>query len=963
MAAHARRGVAAPVSLLLVHGPLSTDELWRPLTDLIADDPELRGRVAVSCFPYRPVTGRGRDSIDTAADRLAAHLWEGDTAGDTVVFVTHGQGGLVVQRFLSRVLLAGRRPPARISGVVMFACPNNGSRLVPHLWRRLWSRHSPQNRQVRMAPGPVRAAGRTVLDAVVERRERTTGPWRLPVFAYGGDADRVVRPREAVGRFTETGTVPGDHRTLVRPADRDAPAYRAVRDRLLTALEESAAAPGGAGTAADEGPVSVVPPYGRLEGRLRGAERYRVIAEILSPESSARVHVLAGAGGTGKSRTALEVAQRAHHLGRRVWWIANTQLTAGMREVANQLGAPGGQVEQAFRGGGSATDLVWRFLDDTPEPWLLVFDNAHDPERLGPLEGRLSDNTGWLRRPANPHGLVVVTSTDSRQDSWVPGTQVHLVRPLGADDGASLLRELAEGGGTVEQARALSTELGGLPVALRAAAAYIGTARGNAIALREPTIRDFDSYRAAVKRRFESPPGSGGGRRGESLGLEVMAEVCNLALNLLAEGDLAEAAPLLKTFACLSTAPIPYRLLMNSAVLRESPLFDGFPLARREAVLRGLARLCLVDATRQPEAEDAELGHVLSLSPVVHGLLRDDPDVTHRRNDYYGLTTRLLLDVTKDLPPDEPGSWPAWSVVAPHAIEVARTTLTADSRLDVQVLTDALQLARLTARYFIVFGLLRPARTLTHRIIAGCETFGFALEDPAILWIRHEAARVSLEAGELREAEAELRLVLAARQRVLGTEHEDTLASGHKLARALLEQGRFDEAMPLLNAIRQAEYRVRGAEHSDTITVRHSWARALWETGRPAEAEAEVRDIRAVSLRDWSPTKHETLRIRLTLTRFMLWTDRPDKAETEIESALNDAAGRPDSPATLTLRFARSLVWLWQERYDEAIGELGRLIDDRVRVLGSDNPETERTRAFLREIQEVNRERKVNPFG
>lgn len=951
MAALARRDEGASVRLVLVHGPRTAAELWQPLTDLVADDPELGARVRVSHLHYGAAPARGNGALDEAATQLATHLRDGDGSGDPVLLVTHGQGGLVVQRFLARALDVGwAGATTRVHGVVMFACPNHGSRLLPHLWRRLRSRRDNSYRQVRMAPGPVRAARRAVLRGLVERRDEAHAATRLPVFAYGGDADQAVPAAEATGPFASGGVLPGDHRSLVRPADRDAPVYRVVRDRLLAALPQS---PEEAhrGPAARDGRMSVAPPYGRMEGRLHGGDRQRVITAVLSEGADVRLHVLAGAGGTGKSRLALEIARRADRTGRRVWWIAATQVTAGMREVANQLGAPAGLVEQAFRGDGSATDLVWRFLDSTSRPWLLVIDDADDPERLGPLEGRLSDSTGWLRRPAAAHGLVVVTSTDNHPDNWVPGTRVHPVSPLNEEDGGSLLREFAPGGGTIAQARALSTQLGGLPLALRAAAAYVKATRSDAITLREPTIQDFDSYREALRARFHAPPGTGAGRRDDSLGLEAMTKVCDLALSRLAEEDLAEAAPLLKTFACLSTAPIPYRMLLNSSVLSGSPLFADFPLARREAVLRGLVRFGLVEITRRATAGEAPSDHSLALSPVVHGLLREDPDVRSRRSDYHGLITRLLLDVADPNDPDQPDSWPVWSAIAPHTIEAARTALTAGSGLADRVLLDALELARRTARYLIVFGLLRPARQLTRPIIVDCTGFGFVPNDREILRIRHEAGRICLEAGELAEAEAELRLVLAARERVLGPEHEDTLASAHKLARSLLEQARNDEAMSLLRSVVAAEQRVRGPEHSDTMTVRHSWARTMWAAGDRMEAERELRDVLAVSLRHWAPTRFETLRIRNTLARWLLYTDRPEEAEEVIESALRDAVGIPDSPAVLTLRDTRCRVRLDQGRYEESVTELGQLVDDRIRVLGPGSPETRRTQTFLNKIQ------------
>ena len=136
-----------------------------------------------------------------------------------------------------------------------------------------------------------------------------------------------------------------------------------------------------------------------------------------------------------------------------------------MREVANQLGAPESQVEQAWKGTGSGTDLVSRLLN-AAGPWLLILDNADDPQALGSVDGQVRDGTGWLRPPTTDKGMVIVTSRDRNEAVWGAWSTVHPVLPLDVDDGASMLMELTENkGGTLEQARNLAKALGGLPLA------------------------------------------------------------------------------------------------------------------------------------------------------------------------------------------------------------------------------------------------------------------------------------------------------------------------------------------------------------------------------------------------------------------------------------------------------------------------------------------------------------------
>ena len=310
------------------------------------------------------------------------------------------------------------------------------------------------------------------------------------------------------------------------------------------------------------------------------------------------------------------------------------------------------------------------------------------------------------------------------------------------------------------------------------------------------------------------------------------------------------------------------------------------------AALEGLADLGLVELSILEQVDNQDLSHVLSLHPVVHGILRGDPDVWSYRTDYYWLAIRLLLSALKGHDPDYPENWVIWNVVAPHSLKVSQDILLSPEPIaDRLVLIAALELAKLTARYLIVTGLLKPAEELVLPIISECRRFGFDEDDREILGLRHQKARIALERGDPIAAEEELRKVIGGRTRVLGERHPDTLASGHKLAKAILEQGRWAEAEPLLRSIVQAEQTVRGPEHPDTMVVRHSLARAILALGRAEEAEEMMHDILEVRYRLWSPTTPETLFARQTLARSLLEQGRADEAEAEVREALQSCPG------------------------------------------------------------------------
>ena len=568
-------------------GSSPSPTIWTNFCALIRKDPELEDFVTTSCFAYDSPYFRLRPDrriadVDDIADQLATFLENGRWNAASTVLVTHSQGGLIAQRFLIRTLHNHDGHKLRnLRQVVMYACPNRGAEFFLLTRRLARFMRSPQERQLRPYQKVLAETQRALQRLVLDATGNTDTQYHIPIAAYGGNADKIVPPHEARGIFPIHGVLPGDHFSIIRPADHEAESYRVLKNVLLAARSEQPQSSNGQGLVEDHHkPVSVMPPYAQRTKSIHG--RRQLIADVTTDHS--RVHVFAGPGGSGKSRLALEIAHQEKSR-RRVWWVQPSRINSGMREVAIQLGAPPTEIDQAWRDISSAANLLWSLLNASTIPWLLVIDNADEPQLLSVPDGTVSDGTGWVRRPVGRGGMLIVTSLDRSQATWGSRCRVHRIAPLSDDEGSYLLMDRAgPGAGSNEQARALSAELGGLPFALAAAGDYLRSVVNTKVFPGVEAIRDFESFRVAVKRRFESPAGAQDAAD-DFTWLQTVQSVADISLDLLSSRGYGEAAPLLRLFACLAISPIPYHVLLATNAVNESPLFTEFTQARRRSVL------------------------------------------------------------------------------------------------------------------------------------------------------------------------------------------------------------------------------------------------------------------------------------------------------------------------------------------------------------------------------------------
>ena len=239
-----RRGVSNESAVVLVHGLFSSSNTWNPLTSLLDQDAEVSIKYDVLKFAYQSPPWNWRPTkripdFNTIADSLSTFLEVECAPYGRLVLISHSQGGLVIQRFLARMISQGRGfELVKIRRVILLACPNNGSEFFLLLRRsaKFW-RH-PQERDLRPLSDAVIEAQRNVLQGVVFANSVGVNQCPIPFAVYAGESDSIVTPASAKSVFPRAGALPGDHTSILRTDSTTHRTFTTLKANILLALNE-----------------------------------------------------------------------------------------------------------------------------------------------------------------------------------------------------------------------------------------------------------------------------------------------------------------------------------------------------------------------------------------------------------------------------------------------------------------------------------------------------------------------------------------------------------------------------------------------------------------------------------------------------------------------------------------------------------------------------------------------------
>ncbi len=234
----------AKLGVVLVHGFRSGPKTWEALRARIEEDSSLAFATALP-FAYKTALRSWKPfqrlpDLNTVAGNLKEYVRTEGAPFGSLIFVTHSMGGLVVQRYIARMLNDGHgKDLARIRRVVMLSCPNDGSELLLSLRRDALGRRSrnPQESELRPLNTQVAETRRVIVNQVLGKQKFSDRTCPIPFSVYAGETDGVVSPTSAHSIFGDAAVLPGDHFSILKATTPHHRTFTTLRRHLREARD------------------------------------------------------------------------------------------------------------------------------------------------------------------------------------------------------------------------------------------------------------------------------------------------------------------------------------------------------------------------------------------------------------------------------------------------------------------------------------------------------------------------------------------------------------------------------------------------------------------------------------------------------------------------------------------------------------------------------------------------------
>ncbi len=545
--------------------------------------------------------------------------------------------------------------------------------------------------------------------------------------------------------------------------------------------------------------------------------------------------------------------------------------------------------------------------------WLLIFDNAADQKSLQEL------------LPTAGHGQILITSQNATdwQHGWVLP-----VMPFTREDAAAFLMKRT-GDPDKPAAEELADQLGGLPLALEQARAYIESS-GSGIA------GYLTLFQGAPKPLLDKDEPAGYQK--------TVATTWNLAFNRLAENPESGGTALLRLVAWCAPEPIPIPLLLmrpaGELIERAGPEIADIgpmlsPLLNDQAAINdaiiALRRYSLITIVGE--------GQVVSVHRLVQLVTRDN--VAAELSRQWHKAVAALIEAAIDATYDTPEMERDYALLLPHALQT--------------VADDSPAMARI-ASYLGSSGSHAAARDRWELIVQALGNRPSGAQNPETLKARLQLARWTGEAGDPEAAREQFEKLVPVLDRAFGPRADETLNARASLAGWTGQAGKAAQARDGFQGLLEDFKEEFGPEARETLEARMELARWTGEAGDPAGARDQFKRLCADAEDVLGAEDRTTLMIRESLAG---WTgetgkqssDRRQLAEardqfSQLLPIVSHVFGAKH-PETL---HARASLARWTGEAGKAAAardQFKNLLPDVQRVLGPAHPDTLNVRANL----------------
>jgi tetratricopeptide (TPR) repeat protein len=475
--------------------------------------------------------------------------------------------------------------------------------------------------------------------------------------------------------------------------------------------------------------------------------------------SLAITQAIKGLGGVGKSETAVEYAFRYRKYYDAVFWVRAETFGEVLKDFAligAKLGITGSSDTEIF-------EHVKSWLEQNNK-WLLVLDNVEDLKLVQQIIPSPCNGCVLITTRSNALGKIKRYSLDCMNDD---DGALLLLRRASIIDEQDTLQNADED--QQQLAKDISHALGGLPLALDQAGAYI-----------EEKCYGLDEYLEDYKDLL--------GQRGElsqDTHLDSVTVTFTLCFNKVKQKN-PESAQLLEMCAFLAPDDIPEEIFTDG-LQQDKKTF-------RECIAAA-ARLSLLDRNTQNKT--------FSIHRLVQEVLRQGMD----EDKHKVIAERCVRAMDSVYPHPDYENWPQCSRLTPHAQSLFTWIV------DYSIETDeAAIIFNRTSYYLNSQARYAEAELLCLQAIEIGEKM-LGAEHPILAIYLNNLAGLYYSQGKYEQAEPLFLRVIEIGEKMLGAEYPTLASYLNNLAELYRVQGKYEQAEPLIKRVIEIKDKALDKDH------------------------------------------------------------------------------------------------------------------------------------------------------